>query len=49
VYVVPKSIAKETEILLDHLKFVQAGTALATMKHEKLIPEHAAALAIAIE
>jgi 16S rRNA C967 or C1407 C5-methylase (RsmB/RsmF family)/NOL1/NOP2/fmu family ribosome biogenesis protein len=48
VYVVPKAIAKETEILLDHLKFVQAGTALATMKHEKLIPEHAAALAIAL-
>jgi NOL1/NOP2/sun family putative RNA methylase len=46
VYTVPKSIAKETEILLDHLKFVQAGTALATMKHDKLIPEHAAALAI---
>lgn len=46
VYTVPKSITKETEILLDHLKFVQAGTALATMKHDKLIPEHAAALAI---
>ena len=46
VYTVPKTIAKETEILLDHLKFVQAGTALATMKHDKLIPEHAAALAI---
>lgn len=48
VYTVPKSIAKETEILLDHLKFVQAGTALATMKHDKLIPEHAAALAISL-
>lgn len=46
VYTVPKSIAKETEVLLDHLKFVQAGTALATMKHDKLIPEHSAALAI---
>lgn len=46
VYAVPKTIAKETEILLDQLKFVQAGTALATMKHDKLIPEHAAALAI---
>jgi NOL1/NOP2/sun family putative RNA methylase len=46
VYAVPKTIAKETEILLDHLKFVQAGTALATMKHDKLIPEHAAALAV---
>lgn len=48
VYTVPKSISKETEILLDHLKFVQAGTALATMKHDKLIPEHAAALAISL-
>lgn len=46
VYAVPNSIKKETEILLDHLKFVQAGTALAILKHDKLIPEHAAALAI---
>ncbi len=46
VYTIPKTIAKDTEILLDHLKFVQAGTALATMKHDKLIPEHASALAI---
>lgn len=45
-YAVPKSISRETEILLDRLKFVQAGTALATLKHDKLIPEHAAALAI---
>lgn len=46
VYAIPGSIKKETETLLDHLKFVQAGTALATIKHDKLIPEHAAALAI---
>lgn len=46
VYAIPGSIKKETEILLDHLKFVQAGTALATIKHDKLIPEHSAALAI---
>ncbi|HET9055196.1 MAG TPA: RsmB/NOP family class I SAM-dependent RNA methyltransferase, partial [Cyclobacteriaceae bacterium] len=46
VYVVPETIAKATETLLDHLMFIQAGTALATMKHDKLIPEHAAALAI---
>ncbi len=46
VYAIPDSLKKETEILLDHLKFVQAGTALAIMKHDKLIPEHAAALAI---
>lgn len=49
VYAVLESIKKETEILLDHLKFVQAGTALATMKHDKLIPEHAAALAITLK
>ena len=46
VYAIPGSIKKEIEILLEHLKFVQAGTALVTMKHDKLIPEHAAALAI---
>lgn len=46
VYAIPGSIRKETEMLLDHLKFVQAGTALATLKHDKLIPEHAAALSV---
>lgn len=45
-FAIPGSIYKETAFLLDHLKFVQAGTALATIKHDKLIPEHAAALAI---
>lgn len=45
-YAIPGLIFKETEFLLSQLKFVQAGTALATIKHDKLIPEHAAALAI---
>lgn len=45
-FVIPGSLYKETAFLLDHLKFVQAGTALATLKHDKLIPEHAAALAV---
>ena len=45
-FAISGSIYKETAFLLDHLKFVQAGTALATIKHDKLIPEHAAALAI---
>lgn len=44
-FAISGSIYKETAFLLDHLKFVQAGTALATIKHDKLIPEHAGALA----
>ncbi|HMV91795.1 MAG TPA: rRNA methyltransferase, partial [Cyclobacteriaceae bacterium] len=46
VYAIPGSLHRETAFLLDHLKFVQAGTALATIKHDKLIPEHAAALSV---
>lgn len=46
VYLLPASIGKAVEFLFDHLRFVQAGTALATLKHDKLIPEHAAALSI---
>lgn len=46
VYAIPDSLHREAAFLLDHLKFVQAGTALATIKHDKLIPEHAAALSV---
>lgn len=45
-YVIPGSIFKETEFLLSQLKFIQAGTAFATIKNDKLIPDHAGALAI---
>lgn len=45
-FVLPGSLYRDAAFLLDHVKFVQAGTALAAIKHDKLIPEHAAALAI---
>lgn len=45
-YAIPGSIYRDTEFLLSNLKFIQAGTALATVKHDKLIPEHPAALAV---
>ncbi|MEO5602078.1 MAG: rRNA methyltransferase [Cyclobacteriaceae bacterium] len=37
---------KEIEFLLQHLKILYAGTNLATIKHDKLIPDHALALSI---
>lgn len=46
IHCVPASSIEELEYLIDHLKIVQAGTALAISKHDKLIPEHAAALSI---
>ncbi|MBT1702440.1 methyltransferase RsmF C-terminal domain-like protein [Chryseosolibacter indicus] len=36
----------EIEFLLQHLKFVYGGTNIATVKHDKLIPEHSLALSI---
>jgi 16S rRNA C967 or C1407 C5-methylase (RsmB/RsmF family)/NOL1/NOP2/fmu family ribosome biogenesis protein len=48
VFVIPQAIEKDIEHLLQHLKFVYAGTNLATMKHEKAIPEHALALSVSL-
>jgi 16S rRNA C967 or C1407 C5-methylase (RsmB/RsmF family)/NOL1/NOP2/fmu family ribosome biogenesis protein len=42
----PSSKAQEIEFLLQHLKIMYAGTNLATLKHEKLIPNHALALSV---
>ncbi len=44
VFFVPEFKAKEIEFLLQHLRIVYAGTNLARIKHEKLIPEHALAM-----
>ncbi len=43
---IPKLFTSEIELLSQALSLVQRGTALATVKHEKLIPEHALALSI---
>lgn len=42
----PDYKATEIEFLLQHLKIMYAGTNLATVKHEKLIPDHALALSV---
>ena len=42
----PSHKVHEFEFLLQHLKILYAGTNLATLKHDKLIPEHALALAV---
>ncbi len=46
VYAIPANQSEEIEFLLHHVKIVQAGTPFITAKHDKLIPEHAAALSI---
>ncbi len=43
---IPKSMFTEIEFLTHHLGSVLKGTAIATRKHEKLIPEHSLALSI---
>lgn len=42
----PKSLTIEMEYLASELKIVSAGTTLGTVKHTKLIPDHALALSI---
>jgi 16S rRNA C967 or C1407 C5-methylase (RsmB/RsmF family)/NOL1/NOP2/fmu family ribosome biogenesis protein len=44
IYFLPEQKINEISFLLQHLKLVQLGTTMATMKHDKLIPEHASAV-----
>jgi 16S rRNA C967 or C1407 C5-methylase (RsmB/RsmF family)/NOL1/NOP2/fmu family ribosome biogenesis protein len=44
VYFLPLGKKDEIEILREHLKIVHRGTTIATVKHDKFIPEHALAL-----
>jgi 16S rRNA C967 or C1407 C5-methylase (RsmB/RsmF family)/NOL1/NOP2/fmu family ribosome biogenesis protein len=44
----PASHLHDLEQVMQSLRIVQAGTAMATMKHDKLIPEHAFALSLAL-
>lgn len=48
IFKIPVEKLQELEMLLHHLRFVYAGTNLATVKHDKLIPDQALALAISI-
>lgn len=46
VFIFPQGKTSDLEIVKQNLKFVQAGTTLASAKHDKLIPEHGSALSI---
>jgi NOL1/NOP2/fmu family ribosome biogenesis protein len=46
IHVIPATSLEEIEFIVHHLRIIQAGTCLASAKHEKLIPEHASALSI---
>ena len=46
IHVLPGSCLEDIEYLTEQLKIVQAGTPFAISKHDKLIPEHTAALSI---
>jgi 16S rRNA C967 or C1407 C5-methylase (RsmB/RsmF family)/NOL1/NOP2/fmu family ribosome biogenesis protein len=48
VLILPSSHLKFIEILSKHLHIVHSGTALGILKHDKIIPEHAMALAISL-
>ncbi|HEY0771117.1 MAG TPA: rRNA methyltransferase [Sphingobacteriaceae bacterium] len=46
VFIFPKAKIQELEIVKQNLRLVQAGTTLASTKHDKLIPEHGAAMSV---
>lgn len=46
--IIPKDRATDLEYIISNLKTVLKGTAVATQKHEKLVPEHAFALSTEI-
>ena len=48
VYFLPFVKSADVAAIAQYLKIIHAGTAVATLKHEKLIPEHALALSIEI-
>jgi len=45
----PKSQAANIDFLVKNLYLINAGTVVATVKHEKLIPEHALALSVDLQ
>jgi 16S rRNA C967 or C1407 C5-methylase (RsmB/RsmF family)/NOL1/NOP2/fmu family ribosome biogenesis protein len=44
--IIPDLRLEEVQFLYQHLSVLEAGTAIATLKHDKLVPEHSAALSI---
>lgn len=48
IFYTPSSKAKEMELLLQSLRIVYAGTNMATLKRDKLVPDHAMALSVEV-
>jgi NOL1/NOP2/fmu family ribosome biogenesis protein len=48
VYFLPSSKIEEANLIAQYLKVVHAGTRIASVKHEKLIPAHALAMSIKV-
>ena len=44
--IIPKARLSDVQFLTQHLNVLEAGTALATVKQNKLVPEHTAALSV---
>lgn len=49
IFVLPSEIVQDIEWLLQDLRFIYGGSNVATMKHDKLIPEHALALSLILD
>ena len=49
IFYTPASKAQEIEFLLQSLRILYAGTNMASVKHDKLVPDHAMALSVELE
>ena len=49
IFYAPSAKAREIEFLLQYLKIMYAGTNVATLKHDKLIPDHAVAMSVEVD
>ena len=49
IFYTPASKVQEVEFLLQSLRILYAGTNVASVKHDKLVPEHAMALSVEVE
>jgi len=49
IFFLPKSCVADVDFLLQHLRFVYTGTNAGTLKHDKLVPEHALALSTVLD
>jgi NOL1/NOP2/fmu family ribosome biogenesis protein len=49
VFGVPQSLVQDFNFLINQLRFVYGGTNFATVKHDKLIPEHSLAVSVDLD